>query len=286
MTCPNPPWWNPGMDDLHDLFRTHPRADLREFAEHLIALGRSPETVRTYVYGLLRVERARGKPIQEIDSKDMIAFRLAVDNLGCRRPMTTTEITICAVRAFHLFGVERGYWEMNGLMAVVSPKRVRRPSKWLPEAQAKELLDACSSSDERRLCYLPLYAGCRISEAAAMGPAHRISEDRLEFEGKGRKWREVPIHPLLEDCLEDIFSRPWDRWSRSYHIHSNRRLTRRTGIDFHPHMLRASFAHALEEADVEHDVRAALLGHGHTLTMSYSGVSWRRKVDAISRLHY
>lgn len=257
------------------------RADLREFADHLTALGRSPETVRTYMYGLLRVERAQGKPIQQIDSRDMVAFRLV------GRSPATTEVTICAVRAFHLFGAERGYWELNGLMAVVSPKRVRKPSKWLPVAQAKELLDACSNSSELRLCVLPLYAGCRISEASAMGPAHRISDDRLGFEGKGRKWREVPIHPVLEDRLEDIFSRCWEGRSRRYYERrANWALTKRTGIDFGPHMLRATFAHVLEEADVEHDVRAALLGHASTQTMGYSGVSWRRKLEAIERLHY
>jgi integrase len=115
-----------------------------------------------------------------------------------------------------------------------------------------------------------------------MGPQHDKG-DRLRFIGKGAKTREVPIHPELRAKLPMIFSQE----TRAPNVTRLARVMRQhTGVAFRPHALRATFAHVLEEADVHHDVRASLLGHGSTVTMGYSGVSWRRKAHAIAKLDY
>lgn len=254
------------------------RPELLEFGAHLLGLGRSPRTVRTYVFSILRIERAIGKRIGDVVVMDVVLFR------SLDLPPSTTQLTITAVKAYHRFGIERGYWDSSsGVMFVASPKRERNPSPWLTPSDAAALLEAVRTPVQARLCYLGLYAGCRVSESAAMGPDNLLG-DRLSFVGKGRKRREVPLHPELASQLPRIFG---------YQVKNERRLQdcrrlmiKRTGIAFHPHMLRSTFAHVLEEADVDHDVRAALLGHAATVTMGYSGVSWRRKQDAISRLHY
>jgi integrase len=115
-----------------------------------------------------------------------------------------------------------------------------------------------------------------------MGPEHDMG-DRLRFVGKGAKLREVPIHSELRAKLDLIFAIP----TQAPGLHRLARQMRlNLGVNFRPHALRATFAHMLEEADIHHDVRAALLGHASTQTMGYSGVSWRRKVEAIERLRY
>ena len=105
------------------------------------------------------------------------------------------------------------------------------------------------------MIYLGLYAGCRVSKTAAMGPQHDKG-DRLRFIGKGGKTREVPIHAGLRAELPLIFAQE----TRAPNVTRFARVMRqRTKIAFRPHALRATFAH-VEEADIHHDVRASLLG--------------------------
>lgn len=252
------------------------RQDLADFYAHLIGLGRSPRTAETYVKSLRRLERATGKLAHDITRADLIAYRATG---AC---VATIQVTFSAMRSYHLYGVEHSLWAMDGILAVAVPRRQRLPAEWLPRIATATLLEIAQSSQAQRLIYLGLYAGCRISESTDMTPRQDLG-DRLRFVGKGHKLREVPIHPELRAKLPRIFAEP----TRAANLHYlARRIVERTGIYFRPHALRATFAHMLEEADVDHDVRAALLGHGNTQTMHYSGVSWRRRVAAIEMLNY
>jgi hypothetical protein len=81
-----------------------------------------------------------------------------------------------------------------------SPRRVRRESPWLLPSAATTLLESARHPVQARLCYFGLYAGCRVSESAAMSPDN-AHDDRLSFVGKGQKKREVPLHPELAHQL-------------------------------------------------------------------------------------
>jgi hypothetical protein len=64
------------------------RPDLIEFGAHLLGLGRSAQTVRTYVFSILRIERAIDKQVRDLVAVDVVLFR----SLGLSP--ATTQVTI------------------------------------------------------------------------------------------------------------------------------------------------------------------------------------------------
>lgn len=135
------------------------------------------------------------------------------------------------------------------------------------------------------MIYLGLYAGLRVSESERIDDAAWSEErGRLTFVGKGRKQREVPIHPELARVKENVLVKPVGVGCLK---HSCRALAYASGIAFTSHSLRRTFAVNLSEAGIGREVIGALLGHAPlSVTESYCPVRWSEAVEAVSALTY
>lgn len=251
----------------------------REFAVYLTDERElSPATAWTYNQALLRLEKFCGKPICEITATDVRAFmRFSAYHAS------TKNATVVAIKSFHRWGVLEGYWTTNGIVGLQGPRQHLNPKPSLTVSEVLALLGVTKRPNETRLVYLGLYAGCRVSESASIGPDEWL-EDRLRFVGKGSKVREVPVHPDLEARRETILS---NRPTRDTLKTTCRALAFLLGIPFTSHSLRRTFASTLSESGVPREVIGALLGHAPaSVTEFYAPVRWSEKTEAMARLEF
>jgi integrase/recombinase XerD len=139
-------------------------------------------------------------------------------------------------------------------------------------------------------CGIAFETGCRIGQA--LGMRHEdISTDRLTItlqprennanraRGKSRDPRQIPVRQALLDLYADylfgeygelscdyVFVTLWNGPAGTPMTYSAamslvKRLRRRTGIDFHPHLFRHTHATALLRAGVRLEVVSELLTH-------------------------
>jgi site-specific recombinase XerD len=168
-------------------------------------------------------------------------------------------------------------------------------------------VQACPSSRDRALALVPFYAGTRIAETVALDVDDvRLSARKgvLRVLGKGRREREVPIHPQLRTALADWLDerRTWLAASDSTALFLNRRggrLTPRaahdviTGIAARAalddgvtaHALRHSFATTLVRGGTDLVIAAELLGHSRLeTTRAYTRPSAEERRNAVELL--
>ncbi len=168
----------------------------QEFMRYLVyECNLAPLTAYTYLGGLRRLEQFCGKDVAELTVQDVRRFLRQPD----MHPSTKNS-TLVALKAFHRFGVLEGYWAPSAIREMRGPKLIRNPKPHLSADEARTLLDFCKRPNDTRLFYLGLLAGLRVSETASIGEDEWL-EDRLRFMGKGRKVREVPLHPALAEKI-------------------------------------------------------------------------------------
>lgn len=236
----------------------------------------SPSTAFTYIQAKHRIEKFLKKPASEIDTDDVRRF-LRDSNY---HPATKSS-TLVGFKAYRRWGVVEGKWEPNGVEYVQAPKQHRLPKPALTPDEARKIMDACRRPTEFRVIYFGLLAGCRVSDSAIIGPQQWMS-DRLRFVGvKERRWREIPVHPLLTEKRETILSKSTSRGTLKHVVRS---LSHYTGIYFTTHTLRRTFMVQQRNLGVPREVIRELTGHSHpdVLTNSYAGVTWPEMVRAIA----
>ncbi len=251
-----------------------------EFARYLVGeCNLTPSTAFTYEQGLLRLEKYLGKDVSEITAEDIRRFL----RMATYHPATKSS-TLVAMKAFHKWGALEGMWQANGILALRAPKWIQNPLPSLTCEEARALLDACRRPNELRLCYFGLYEGTRVTESASIGYAEWVG-DKLRFEGKGRKVREVPVHPEVELRKAEILETTTTRGTLK---HTARSLSHYTGIPFTSHTLRRTWAVRASELGSEREVIGAILGHAPVSTTDafYAPVRWGEKVKTIQRHHY
>jgi site-specific recombinase XerD len=251
----------------------------RQYTAYLIKeCNLSPLTSYSYQSCLKRLEDFVGKSITEVDVPDVRRF-LRDSEYG---PQAKNGAVV-ALKSFHRWGALEGYWSLNGIVALRGPKLVRNPNPSLEREEARTLLQSCKRPADFRVIYLGLYAGTRVSETASIG-AGEWKGDKLRFVGKGRKVREVPVHPKLAERRDVILSKQPSVGSLKQ---TCRVFSYVSQIPWTSHTLRRSFACALIEARVNRDIIGALLGHaGSITTAAYAPVAWWEKTEAIARLSY
>ena len=254
--------------------------DLRQrFARYLLAeCNLSPVTAFGYEQCLLRLERFTGKRAEDISATDVRGFlrdsSYHPETKGC---------TVVAIKQFHRWGVLEELWPANGILGLRGPKLIRNPKPALERDEARTVLSLCKRPNDYRLAYFGLYAGLRISESASI-TENEWRGDKLRFTGKGRKVREVPVHPDLAGKRHIILSHSTTADSLKT---SCRGLAFATGVSFSSHALRRTFAVSLAEARVSRDVIGALLGYAASVTTAhYAPVLFSEMREAIAQLSY
>jgi integrase len=180
----------------------------------------------------------------------------------------------------------------------------RKP--FMPE-QVVALHQAAMARDDpalANLIELAMWTGARIEELCAL----RVENARdgilsIEDAKTPAGWREVPVHPNLEDTLGRLLQESADGYvlsgltANKYGDRSNAvgkrfgRLKRSLGFgtDRVFHSIRRTVATLLEDAGVPENVAADILGH-EKKTMTYGlysdGTSLTTKREALAKLHH
>lgn len=252
----------------------------QRFAEYLIyEKNLSATSAATYAHALERLQRFCNKPWTALHVEDVRAF--------LRWPhynASTKNSTLVGLKAALKWGVLEGLWPVSPIMSMDGPKLIRNPKPSLSTSEVQTLLLYARKPNEKRVLVLGLYAGLRVSESARIGHDEWL-EDRLRFLGKGRKIREVPVHPeLLKHRTSILTSQPTADTLKS----TCRSISFASGIHFSSHSLRRTAAVRMSEARIPREVVGAILGHAPTSVTesAYAPVRWEEKLEAMERLTY
>ena len=300
---------------------------LDEFVTYLQAKDASPHTVAAYrrdVKAFLTwLEKQLGKAIEPagVTPFDVRKYRDHLQNLG-RKPAGINR-RLAALRSFFAWAVEIGRATSNPAADIKGISQERRRPKALNAQEVYKLQR--EATDQRQLIELKagegnvtpavvtarrdealvnlfLYTGLRVDEAANLQVNDVVLRSRsgkvVVRSGKGRKYREIPLHKEAREALKGYLKvRPDDEGnnlflgqrgplgSRGIQMRL-KALGQSVGIEVTPHVLRHSFAtRLLREADVDLVTVAALMGHSSVATTAiYTQPSEDDLVDAVENL--
>ncbi len=239
---------------------------------------------------------------------------------GLDRSKNTLHVECAALKEFAVWGAKKRYWtaeDIEDMPSVVRPNLLPRPMT--PE-QRDAIMTLPLDGQEAVLRALLYYIGGREFEIVALRlldvtppsalPTGETVPGQLRFFGKGRKERNVPIHPALWAVLGPHLGtlrgkpRDWpvlatervtvgrgakpagEPWTRAMVGYRVRCWAQAAGIEhISPHVFRHTFAtDALEATD---NLRAVqeLLGHANIATTAgYTKVVDRRRTAVVNAL--
>jgi len=284
---------------------------LAGYAEHLAhspLSGHSPRTylgaVRAYLAWLEEAE-TDGDPLADATAKDWAVrdYRSYLVTVA-KRATATVNKHLAALADFYTW---RGLGQPQG----VKRHQVARHAPKALDSRAKlrylRAVEACPRARDRALALLPLYAGTRVAEIAALDVTDvRLSarKGELHLVGKGEKTRVVPVHPKLREALAAwLAERPSHPGAATAALFTSHRGTRLTtdaiadaitaitaaaGLDDNvtSHRLRHTFGTELTRSGVDIVTVAELMGHASLeTTRAYtrpSEADMQRAVDLLS----
>ena len=181
---------------------------LAKYAGHLghsPLSGHSPRTylsaIRAYLTWLQGAE-VDGDPLYDAAAKDWAVrdYRSYLVTVA-KRATATVNKHLAALQDFYTW---RGLGQPQGVMRHQVPRHA--PKALDPRAKLRYLraVEAWPDARDRAIALLPLYAGARIAEVAALDVADvRLSarKGELHLVGKGEKSRTVPVHAKLREAL-------------------------------------------------------------------------------------
>jgi site-specific recombinase XerD len=248
---------------------------LAEYARHLARsplTGHSPRTylgaVRAYLTWLGQAG-ADGDPLNDATAKDWAVrdYRSYLVT-AAKRATATVNKHLAALQDFYV-------WRGLGPPQGVNRHRVARhaPRALSPRARLRYLraAEARPSARDRAIALLPLYAGTRIAEMAALDVTDvRLSARKgdLHLVGKGEKSRVVPVHLKLREALAVwLAERPARAGADTPALFLSVRGTRMT-TDALADVITAIAA----DADLEDEVTSHVLRHTFGTELIRSGV--------------
>ena len=285
---------------------------LAEYAKHLARSplrGHSPRTYLAAVRGYLAWLEAAdtdGDPLGDPAARDWAVrdFRTWLVTVARRAPSTVNK-NLAAVADFYAW---RGLGAPQGVKRHEIPRHA--PKAMEPRAKLRYLraVEACPSARNRAIALLPLYAGLRVSEIAALDTGDvRLSARKGELHaiGKGEKARTIPVHPKLREALTEWLAErgTWagaDATSALFLSNRGRRvstdtiadtiagITSAAGLDDHVtvHVARHTFGTELTRSGVDLVTVAELMGHASLETTRLytrpSEADMQRAVDLLT----
>jgi len=202
---------------------------LKEFVAYLQVQDRSPHTVTAYrrdVSAFLDwVAEQVGREVVEVTPFDVQKYRDHLVALG-RKPAGVNR-RLASLRAFFAWMVQTGQAATNPAAGVKGVRRARRVPKALTSQEVYRLrreaaarrqvagakagpgrvtLTVVNARRDEALLNLLLYTGLRVGEAAALRVEDVVLNERsgkvIVRAGKGRKYREVPLHKAAREALK------------------------------------------------------------------------------------
>jgi site-specific recombinase XerD len=284
---------------------------LAEYEKHLERAPLSGHTPRTYLGAvsayLAWLEQAPvdGDPLNDAAAKDWAVrdYRSYLVTVA-KRATATVNKHLAALQDFYTW---RGLGRPEGVKRHQVPRHA--PKALEPRAKLRYLraVEACPSARDRAIALLPLFAGTRIAEIAALDVADvRLSarKGELHLVGKGEKSRTVPVHPKLREALAVwLDTRPSRPGADTAALFTSGRGTRMTtdaladvidritkaaGLEDEvtSHRLRHTFGTELTRSGVDIVTVAELMGHASLETTRLytrpSAADLQRAVDLLS----
>lgn len=256
---------------------------LDKYFEHLLALGKSPATIKTYrtqlnlFFNWMRTNEYSDDP-KEITSLDVADYRNYLQEQG--RLPRTINTALASIDALCQWIMEEGYTDYNPAQKVKRVEQVEEPPKWLTRSEKARLLRVAEREKDKRnktIVFTLLFSGLRAAELINLTHEDLIISERkgeiIVRAGKGNKRRIVPIERDLRECLgEYMESHPFGDWlfssqrseKMSYDALYNlcQTLGEKAQIEnLTPHMLRHTFGHDLATKGVPIQIIAKLMGH-------------------------
>lgn len=174
-------------------------------------------------------------------------------------------------------------------------KEVNRRPATLTDREVQAILDACDRLRDRLLMALMFETGCRIGQALGLRhedidtvrPAITLvprTDNVNRARGKSREAKQIPVRRTLLELYTDnlfaeygdldcdyVFVNLWggqvgDPMAYPAVMSLVKRLRRRSGVRFHPHLFRHTHATALLRAGVRLEVVSELLTHASVRT--------------------
>jgi site-specific recombinase XerC len=286
-------------------------AVLAEYADRLARsplTGHSPRTylgaIRAYL-AWLQEAPVDGDPLNDATAKDWAVrdYRSYLVTVA-KRATATVNKHLAALQDFYIW---RGLGQPQGVKRHQVPRHAPRALD--PRAKVRYLraVEAWPSARDHAIALLPLYAGTRIAEIAALDVTDvRLSARKGEVHlvGKGEKARTVPVHPKLRAALAAwLDERPSKRGAGSPALFTSVRgarmttdaiadaidaITRAAGLDDHvtSHVLRHTFGTELTRSGVDLVTVAELMGHASLETTRLytrpSEADMQRAVDLLT----
>lgn len=264
--------------------------------DHLIALGRSPSTLRLYTSAITRLgaEVVQG-PITTTTEEQIDAFMVGLGKHGRAKVLAAH-----AFRGFFGWLRRRGHIDSDPSLAcdgIKSPEPL--PAVVLEEDELIRYLIAAANRSPRRAwaIMLTFAIGCRRAELAGIAP-YDVFSDRVRLrKTKGSRPRDVELNSLARTAIEEL--RPWysehsilggivpqvvTQWCREAAVDAGleHKVARRP-----THVLRASFATHLLRQGVRIDVVSRLMGHRDVkTTMVYLALVPGERQAAVDRLPF
>jgi site-specific recombinase XerC len=300
---------------------------LDQFVTYLQTQDRSPHTIAAYrrdvsaFFAWLAQRIDREVPTVEVTTFDVQKYRDHLVTLG-RKPAGINR-RLAGLRAFFGWMVETGQVATNPAVEVKGVRQDRRVPKALnaqevyklqrTAAAHRQLAEAKVGKDnitptvvtarrDEALVNLLLYTGLRVGEAAALRVDDVVLNDRsgkvIVRSGKGRKYREIPLHKEVRKALNAYLEvRPQEQ-GESLFLGQRGALKPRgiqmrlaalgeaAEVEVTPHILRHTFAtRLLREAKSDLVTVAAFLGHSSVATTTiYTQPSETDLVEAVEGL--
>jgi site-specific recombinase XerD len=253
---------------------------VRQFSDTLAAAGRTPRTIKSYLYALSGFDRfLRPRTILDAVCDDIVAYQR---HLGSRDLSdSSVRVATYALRFFFREVLEHRDWNYA---RVPPPRRPHRLPEVLDVAEVEAILDAAPNL-KYRVAFQTVYgSGLRTEECLHLEPS-AIDAARKSIRvsmGKGRKDRIVTLSPVLLEALRCCWRTyhpqsyifegriPGQPLSASAVQRAFRDACTKAGITKHatPRTLRHSFATHLVEAGTDLRRVQRLLGHQSLATTS------------------
>ena len=246
------------MDRTSKILSMMSRATRRvvgDYAHHLRALGRSPNTIEARTYWLLRLCQETGRTPAQQDAASIEAWLAAHD-----WSRATRRVVVTGLRQFYAWaGADPD--PTAGLTAPRQPAYRARP---IPDDALARGMAAASRQDWWMLRTFAT-TGLRRSELAAMRPRD-VAGSWLTVRGKGGRVRRVPLPPDVAAYLASLSEPMWPD--------SNGRPLSGPAITVRCHTLTGHGPHAIRHRyatrayAASHDLAAVqrLLGHASIAT--------------------
>ncbi|MBC9709654.1 MAG: tyrosine-type recombinase/integrase [Enterococcus sp.] len=247
-----------------------------EFIEEKKIEGRAEGTLNEYKARLKEFAEyleQQNLPLKSVKNKDLSTFSKTLFE-KCQKT-STIRSKLSAFHVFNIWAVNKNYMSTVVINPNDYPKntKIKRIRRLTDEELAifKSYIDNLQENI-RMAFYLMLNSGCRVGEAANLRVEDVTLRGKTIFiDIKDAKWGSDRCIPVIDEQIGKIIwkyraelevdNRPLFRVSKRTLQNYATNFSKETGIDFHCHLLRHTFAAILTEKGVPLTTVQFLLGH-------------------------